>query len=363
MKTACIRFIALALISILCLSSAALAEEAPALSDRLYDLQVKLGDKVYSCATTIDGLKEQGLRFEKDELQPGYYYNVNNGRASFMVLVDALDRNNAAPEDIYVCGYLLDASAAPNAEIIHGVVVGEATRKTILDAFGWPSNDYGNHMEYSFHRNYIGADFQFEGDADDSKLKEVRMHSRVPLCYGLEVSDQAGVEEEGLPAPTDFAFDQFILDGKLYEGKFRMQDLLDNGWRLSARDADEELKAQGDKSYFISVSDFVLFNGKTMIRAYVYNDASGEGTCKPAEAAVCSVGVNVADETGIILADGITNGSTLDEVTAVYGTNYETEDFPDSGYTKYKFQMGNSVLTTFNVMDGVVVYIEIQTGI
>ena len=362
MKSIFAKLTALTLALALCLAAAALAEEAPALSDSLYDLQVKLGNKVYRCADTVEGLKEQGLSFEAEELKPGYYYTVNTGRAFFSVVVDALDRENAAPEDLWVCGYRLDAAETPNAEIIHGIVVGEATRASVVEAFGAPTHDYGSSINYQFHRYTIDADFSFDGEGEDAKLTEVSFYSSIPKNYGPEVSELAGVEQEGLPAPADLSFDQFILDGKLYQGKFRLQDLLDQGWRLSAEAQGDQLEAQGDSSYFISVNTYTLFNGKSMINAFVYNDAAGEGTCSPAEAAVVSVGVNVADDTSILLADGITNGSTLDEVTAVYGTNYETYDNSD-GYTEYTFRYGDHVVTKFNIMDDKVVYIEIQTGI
>ena len=103
-----------------------------------------------------------------------------------------------------------------------------------------------------------------------------------------------------------------------------------------------------------------LFNGIGMMRAYVYNDSTAE-PCDVVDAIVGSMGVNIADETGIVLADGITNGSSFDDVVATYGTNYDERDEDD--YKSYTFSMGSSVKTKFNVIDNTVIYIEIQTGI
>lgn len=362
MKTNATSLLAIALALLLCLAGTAFAEAqdtAPQLSDRLFDLQVAIGNKVYNCANTIEGLKAEGLRFEAAVVVPGRWYKVNNGRQSFEVAVDALDRDNWTEEDVYVCGYRINASDVPNARIFKDVVLGEATHKSFVEAFGPDGRDSDDHLFYTFNRRHVQAYIWFEDNGEDAPLRSVEITSSIPLRFGLGVSEQAGVEQEGLPDPSDFAFDQFVIDGKLYEGKLKVSDLLANGWRIDVSDADKELEPQGGMSY-INTTDLTLFNGNGMMRAYAYNSGSGSN-CPITAGTVLSVGVNVADGTSMIVADGITFGSTLDDVIATYGSNYSESEQDD--YIRYTFKMGNSVRTIFNVMDGKVVYIEVQTGL
>ena len=351
---------ALALVLTLCLTAVAFAEgDAQTISENLFDMQARVGNKVYSFADTIDGLKEQGIRFEESEYKPGYWYAVNNGRIPFYVEIDAFDRENATAEEIYVCGYRFNAADAPDVELPYGIKLGTATRKSVLETCGTPSSDGGDYLSYRFHRGYIYCYFRFESDAEDAPLKSVEATTSTPYNYGLGVSELAGVDAENLPDPSTFSFDQFIVDGKFYEGKLTVKDLMDNGWRIDRHDQDEELDPQGGKSFIIITTPISMFNGRSMIRVYTFNSAE-EGTCTVADADVVSVGVNQADGTSIIVADGITLGSTLDDVIATYGSNYEEEQSDD--YVKYTFSMG-STKTSFNVIDNVVVYIEVKTGL
>ena len=362
MKHSLVKLLSLALALLLCLATAAFAEEASDVlpSDKPMDLEVKIGTKIFCFSDTVEGAKEQGIRFESDDLKPGYYYNANNGRVPFKVLIDAYDRDGENPGPSYVCGYKLDAAEAPKAVLPHGVVLGEATRKSIIEAFGTPKGEYSDYLSYQFQRSYVSAYFYFDGEGEDAPLTRMEMSSSIGLRFGMGVSDLAGVSQDGIPDPTEFSFDQFVLDGKFYEGKVPLKTLLDNGWRLDLADTGEKLEPRREGSIFINLTSLTLFNGIGMMRAYVYNDSTAE-PCDVVDAIVGSMGVNIADETGIVLADGITNGSSFDDVVATYGTNYDERDEDD--YKSYTFSMGSSVKTKFNVIDNTVIYIEIQTGI
>ena len=111
----------------------------------------------------------------------------------------------------------------------------------------------------------------------------------------------------------------------------------------------------------ISGMEATYYNGRGFAQTFLYNPGSdGNGKNIPAsEATALSVSVNQAYNTSMVLADGLTFGATLTDITATYGTNYKEE--VKEGYTAYIFEMANT-RTTFHInSEGVVYYISLRT--
>ena len=348
-------FSLLLMLSLLIGMTAAVAEDV-APSERAIDMQVKVGNKVYSLACSIDAMKEQGLSFvSPDNAKAGSWAEVTSGRSAFHVYLNALDRENATEADTYVCGYLIRRNKTSNVTLPRGLDLATATRADVIAAYG-ATDDTNAYVSYYFNRDYIRYYFIFESEAEDSLIKEVQMTSRIPVCFGVDFAEPS--TEENIPDPTSFTFAQFILDGHYYGEGVTLQKLQDNGWKLDASEANRELEPQGDKKFIILGYYTTLYNGRGMCRAFVYNpNKEEEGKCKLSEGTVISVGVNVADYTSMSVADGLTFGNTLEDVTATFGSNYTEEQEYD--YTKYSFTTGN-VVNEFNIMDGKVVYMSVQ---
>jgi len=352
----------LLLAALLALGCAAFAEPEAAVSNDITRLEALINGKVYTFATTIDGLREQGINFSQESPAPGYWYTVDTGRVALDVLIDAASRDTATADDLYVCGYDLSADKAPQAVIYGGLTVGEMTPASVVAALGEPNYGAGtSSLTYNFRRNYISMYFYFDGEGEDAPLRHVRLTSSIPYAFGLEVSELAGVEDDNLPDPKLFNFNQFILDGKYFDGsKLKVSDLIEKGWRVDARDAKKVLEAQSGNSVLISGDIIYLYNGVGMVQAFVWNiDEDGTGAeCTLPEADVLYVGANVADRTSLIVADGLTFGSTLEEVQRTFGTNSKA-DVNDT-YTYYEYTM-NGVRNGFSAgEDGVVFYVRVQ---
>lgn len=318
-------------------------------------LEVLIGGHLYNCTGTIQDLLDQGLSFVREGREAGRFHEVTNGRKSFHVALDAVDRDNATEADTYVCGFSLDAKDDKGAEIAGGLVLGEATRKDAVAVFG--ERDSSSSYYIRWYSGNVMMYFVFDGEGEDALLTRVQFTSSIPYDYGCEISPLAGTEEENLPDPKTFSFNQFILDGKFYDGSVTLQQLQDNGWRLSASQKDIELDAQGTKSFFISGTDAVLFNGKSFMHAFVYNSAE-EGTCPLSEGTILQVSAyNWDGGTDMIVADGIHIGSSFDDVQATFGTNY-TEKAYDA-YTEYTYETGD-VVNIIRVADGEVTGLTVR---
>ncbi len=336
----------------------AVAEEPLAPSDKPIDMQVKVGKKIYTLAGPLSCLEEQGLSYvDPDRAKAGYWVEVTTGRTTFDVLLDAADRDNATPETTFVCGYQFERKESLNVTLPKGLDLATATRADVLAAYGTPSSEGDNYVAYRLNRDYVSLYFYFEEEGDTSLIKLLEFTSSIPYRFGCGITSEAATGEN-LPDPTDFTFSQFILDGVYYGDGITLQDLLDRGWVMDTAFVDDELKAQGGNSFFISGVRVVLYNGRGMMTVFLYNPAE-EGTCKASEGEILSIGVNVADNTSLVVADGLTFGNTLDDVTATFGTNYNTDE--NDGYTAYSFQTGN-VKNTFNISGdpAAVSYIAIQ---
>ncbi len=346
----------LALTIILSMISVSCADEN-GVSDRLMDMQVKLGNKIYTFADSIDGIKAQGVRFVDDELKAGEFHEANNGRIAFKVKVGAADEKSTGSESLYVCGYEFNSKESLNAEISCGIKVGVSTRADVLNAFGTPTTPNftdKDYLAYMLNYNYLLVRFYFSGNEDESTLIRVEAESDIPFSYGLEVSEFAGKEAENLPDPMTFNFDQFIIDGKFYEGALKLQDFLDNGWRLDSRIADKVLQDE------YRTEDVVLFNGVNMIFVSVEN-RQGTDSLPIADGDVEYVGVLKADDTSIIVADGLTIGSSFEDVMATFGSNYFESVSGD--YTTYSYHLGKTTNMFFvkdDIVEAISVYPESQ---
>ncbi len=351
--------ILLTVILLLSISMFSFAED-DAFPGKLLDMKVEIGNNIYTISGKAEDLQAQGIRFVSKDLKPGYWFSVDNGRNSFKVLLDAADRDNASADETFVCGYQISGDECPNALISGGLQLGVTTCEQVNALYGeaaYTSSNYDGSVYGVYHlaRWYVNAEFSFESDKKDAVLTKVEVSTSIPYTFGTEVSELAGKEDNNLPDPSGFSFDQFILDGKFYDGHIMARDLLGNGWRVDTRNRNEQYEAQGD-SWFIFTNGQILFNGKTMITVYPYNSAS-EGTCSLEEADVLTIGVGAEDATSIVLADGITILSPFEDVVKTFGSNYE--ETPREGYTEYKYKVAHSQYT-FNVTDGIVYYIAVS---
>ena len=350
--------LAVSLVLPLC-GAAALAEGQTGLSDDISRVEVKFGNRVYSCVGTVDEIKAQGLNFGTDEIEAGYRYTVDNGRQTFQILMDAHDRETATAENTFACGYRLTAEDNANAEIYGGVVIGEATRADVRDILGAPDYEGSDYDRYNAWKGNIILYIYYESDAANAKIKSAEMTSYILTEYGAGLSEQAGIQEENLPDPNSFAFSQFILDGKFYDGSaLKLSDLTANGWRVGATDTERTLSPNSGFSIWGYVIG--LYNGESMIEAFVYNGSDESNEIPLIDGDVMYVGASAGECADIVIADGLTVGSTIDDVRATFGTNCTEKPDEDKGWTYYEYTTNNTRNGFTADADGKIIYIRVQ---
>lgn len=342
---------------------AAVAEEATIAENTisLTDSTLYIGDKTYAFPVSIAELTEMGVSVpDVSGLTKGQYYydlDVDDSRNGFSLRVDYL----TSTEDPYwATGVNLNSDEHAGMSV-GGMVLGETTREEIISACG--ADYYGCTYDadsltyYALNMNCIW-NLQFEGQEASSKLTKVAMHNELVTNYGIVDASNAGVEETDLPAVSELAFNEFILDGKYYAKGATVQDLLDDGWVLPAGHEADSMVAAKDGS-IVNGDRVWMYNGVSLVKVSAFNTTDAE--CRLADCIVNSIYVDVCNNASIVCADGLANGvSTYDEAVAILGEPSSTTD-GENGFKNVKFTVINSVTYEIGVnADGCITYITID---
>lgn len=313
------------LISALLLCSFAVAETAesaaPALN--LLDLSMTVGNKVYTFPMSVSEMTALGVNFSDvsglGENQYYYALTADNGRNAFDLRVEYCFES---PEDPIVTGCNLKSDKHAGISV-GGIVVGQTTRKEVIDAFGEAKYTSGTRLTYyTFSNNYIW-DIDFESESDSAKVTKLAAHTELPKKFGVNFSDQVSVQDANLPDPTTMAFNAFILNGIHYPSGSTLQNLLDNGWKVPVGvDVEENIK--GVISFVLSGENFYMYNGESLIYVGVYNRNTEE--TKLADCGIYSIQVSSHWNSSMTIADGYQPGSTLQEIEATFGPLTLDED-------------------------------------
>jgi len=345
------KLFAVLLAVMLTVCSCAMAETVSVSTNPL-DMEVMIGNKVYTFACTLEELEAQGITITADGLNANYWHDANNGRAGFDVLLQGTKGDDA---NLSVCGVKVTPNSGQPITMPGGIVIGESTRDDCLAAYGTPYVDNDTSIWYNMARNKVQYRIYFD---DNMVIKDFQMISYGPYSWGFEFDGQAGVEQSDLPDPTSMNFDQYIIDGKLYSGQITLADLTANGWVLDhSTDLSVEVDPQG-KAIMISNPLLVLGNGESTLQVFPINRS--EAACALSECGVLYVGANLGDNVSIVLADGLTLGDSYDAFVATFGEAGSTEDHSDDGYIYYEHTVMGGVTYGFRVTDGIVSYIRIR---
>jgi len=348
----------LIVLSVLLLTACALAfaESAtppePAAEELLYtpyDLQVRIGGKVYDFACTLDELAQQGVRIAQSELTAGRWHRANNGRASFGVLLQGTKGDES---ELSVCGVQIEPDGNQIFELPGGIVIGRSTVDDCIAAWGEAET------ASQYWQDFWHGKVQIKAYYDDSGLiRRFEMISHGPVSWGFDFDGQAGKAQADLPDPMHMAFDEYILDGKLYAGQITIADLEENGWVIDhSMNLDEKIKPQGG-AMFVLNPKLTCFNGASTLVVSPVN-RSDEKECALGECAVQYISVSEADGTSLTLADALTIGSRYSEVEALFGTAKSSYSQDEGMF--YQHEVMGGVIYGFMVRSGVVTEIRIM---
>lgn len=126
---------------------------------------------------------------------------------------------------------------------------------------------------------------------------------------------------------ADLSEDLYSFDIKLEGVKYTLpasySEFEKNGWKIS----DEESDAEIPLNCYLKDA-FKLKKGDKVIDAYFMNDGSGTSK-KAADCKIGEIAVYSTDNVSIILPNGITIGSSIDDLKAAYGEPKDTETYDD----------------------------------
>lgn len=328
----------------------AAAEEAAATGISLTDATLRIGDKSYAFPISVADLRAMGVNVaDVSSLTEGYYYydvKADNGRDGFSLRVDYL---TSTEDPFWVTGVNLNSNEHAGMSV-GGMTLGETTLEEIVSACGADVNGdtYAEDLYYTaFNRNYSWW-LYFDGSDKSSKLTKVSMSCDLVTNYGVIDASQAGVQTADLPAATDLAFNEFILDGKLYAHGMAVQNLLDNGWYMpQGHDADGMIEAKdGSRA---SGDRFAMYNGVSLVTVSAYNFTDAE--CMLADCVVDSVSADIANDAALLCADGLQNGvSTYDDAVAILGEPVSVTE-GKNGLKTVRFTVINSVTYEIGVLE------------
>lgn len=322
----------------------------------LTDLTLNTGSASYTLPASVAECRAAGINIpDFDPLNENEYYfavPVDDGRAAFEIRMDYCA---ASPDLHYVTGWTVSQKNAPGASI-GGLVLGETTLKDLVAALGADDRGFEKDeaMYYSAMHNNLKWQLKFDGKGKKATLQEIYVYTQLPGLYGIEFSP-AGQPDADLPSPEALGFDQYILGGKLYQKGDKLQKLIDNGWVVDARHAEATLGAV--EEYFLHSQEVVLYNGEGTICVSVYNPAEADAPL--AECLVHRVGTELYDNSGLVIANGLTPGvSTIEDVQAVLGEPANKRK--DDNEVVYEFKVLNGVTYTVVEADERIISIEIS---
>jgi len=354
--------IAAIVLCLVLLCSAAFAEFVP--TPHPLDFEILVGKSQYSFPMSIAQAKEAGIIFDDEA---GIYTNktlldgkaikvpAGNGRSAFyahiMLTPEAVVTKNYNENTLYVGGVDVESDSPQSIELPGGLILGKSTFDECMAAYGEPDymSDEKDYASYDFNRDYTTIKLRFK----DGILDNAEGFTHLGR-FGLEFSPAAPDAE---PAdPTTIPYSSFILNGKLYNGKLTYRDLEADGWKIDSRLLERELEPAG--SFIIMGLNTYLYNGEGLLNVFLYNPSENEN-CSVEDASVLYVGAGYADNVSFVLADGLTFGSTLDDVTASFGDNADIEE--KEGYTFHTYSgLSNGAACSFSVADNEVFYLRVQ---
>lgn len=353
MKHCSVKFAGLLLVIALLLVGTAFAE-----TPDIHTLVLPSGSS-YTFPMSADACEAAGIPLpELEPLSAGQYYpsvTVNNGREQFAVRVEM----DATTGEFCVTGFDLSLTDIADATLA-GITLGKTTQTEVYELLGADSwgklPGEGEDMTYYYYMGHDTLAIYFDSAKADAVVKHIIVSSDLVSTYGTQFSAQAGVEDENLPAAADLAFNQFILDGKLYQSGDTLQTLLDNGWILPAgRSVDTMIAArEGSRA---SGDRFDLYNGSSMVTVAVYNTAETE--CALAD---CLINQVVAEQEGgaaLTVADGLTITSDAADAARIFG-EAASQSSEEDGTVVNTFKVLNGLEYEITELDGVVTGVAIR---
>ncbi|MDO4623326.1 MAG: hypothetical protein Q4B22_10285 [Eubacteriales bacterium] len=277
------------------------------------DTSLTIDGNTYTFPDTVENLQEAGLQITVPKnVSPDKYYLVDAedaNKVSFTVYVERLDGV------MYATGYQVEASDGEGT-IASGISLDDMKAKTLqkqlksLEEQGYEGIKI-NKEEFAVYTMHVGRSWNIY--LDKKNIRKVSFQDSLLRTYG---TGDAAAAKKTSKVPDDLAADEFVLNGIRYGAKSTIQDLMDNGWKMT----DSDLKAGKSTTLqpnYYSVSGAWLCNGDSMIYVTPYN--TNTQTKKILDCSIGSIKGRKEWNTDIHLTKGLTLGSSLKDFEGALG--------------------------------------------
>lgn len=343
----------------------AAADGASALSDDIYDFQLKLDGDVYQFPMSFSDFTALGWKLDGDEstsLEPNSYTSESFLKGYLRAYVDVFNMGiNSAPlTDCTIGGISIDAydfEDAPETtiEFPGGVKYGSATLDDVKTAYGEASDVYEGDLYTKLEYDYDSyQDWEFyvyneTGTLDEFSVRNFVQDEEANAAAASEISSEPTEDVLGYTAPTELGDDplSFIVEyaGDLYQLPAPVSVFLENGWTLKTEDSDPY--AVGGGSAWVSM----LKDGQEL-RTLATNyspDATTVENCFITSVESDSYSTDLP----ITVPGGITKGMSKDDLVALLdsmdGIKYTVEDSSED-YHYYNIETPESSLDGISIM-------------
>lgn len=310
-------------------AQAADSQAATALSDNIYDFQLKLGDDICQLPMTYEAFTALGWKLsgvEEDESVPSNsYYMIDFEKDGLRIGAEAINLGiNETPVSQCLIGsvtvdasssYGMDLSKMP-VELAGGILMGTSTVDDIKSAYGDPSDiyegDYYTQMTYS-KDTYERVELYVYKDDNTLKKVDVRNFSEPEDFEKGEVDTSIPDVVAEYQAPAQLGSDMLapVVEycGDLYQLPAPVSAFEANGWVI--QDASEDDYVEGGGLEFID-----MMKNNQNVSFSIYNKTANAVTLSNCFVTELEVGNYDSDSLSLKLSGGYTIGAAKSDLIA-----------------------------------------------
>jgi len=302
------------------------------ISEDLYHYDVSLNGVVYTLPTSFSTLEKNGwvgTDFTKDTLEPDQYKleTLTNGKQIINIKITNFGVNVSPLSDCLIGGISIDSDNKKNGTtlaIAKGIAI-DSTYDEVIAAYGKASEEYkGDTINKLTYKSGTYSDYAISIDTTTKKVISIDIENLVPPATAetTAVDTELPAEVKNYKAPSSLGTDLFAFQvkygGVLYKLPVPINELVKNGWVLQSDGA----KVIAAKSSAVGIE---LRKDNQVLRTQIQNYSDKGQPLKNCFATYVEYYNNGA-MISLELPKGISEKSTMEEVTAAYGKPDETEE-------------------------------------
>ncbi len=353
-------------------------ETGYAMSDNIFDYQIKIGNIVYQFPMSVEEFTKTGLSLSKyedpnEKLSSGYstiaYFDYQDGSSVVGKIVN-FSKNEALLTDCHITGVIVDYKNDSNIKfnpslikLAKGITLNESTIDEVKAAYGEPNevltgdgeyNDNNTYVTYSediynaidltFNEIGILCAIEIENIKKPNDVKEIGPSNNIPELVKKYIKPT----ELG----TDLTSGIFELEGELYQLPLPLNEMLENGWSVVESSAST---IPGRSNEYVNISKGNVQIDNICIKNYEeYEIPIKYGIIEKMDTTSFSYG----KEGRLVIANNIDMNMNVSNVDSIFEAENAVKEDKGDGWYDYKVS-ANSITVDVCVENKKVSYIVV----